>query len=193
MALDPNNARAGIVGYLLGAGPITPMPPPTHQDLALARLHRALDGGAFEHPWNVNLPPQATHPWQIRALCKMPRFPFFLAVLLSIYHHIAGVEERHRHLDVHLPYGCGNRGKDDPPMVTILTFDIDHIPQRDFLSRVCATVGVEQAQSKLGWKTYDDKEAAYRCVATTDDIIPNIQRCVNQSELSACHHSEAFY
>jgi hypothetical protein len=56
-------------------------------------------------------------------------------------------------------------------VVTILTFDIDDIPQQDFLSRVCATVGVEQAQAKLGWKTCDDKKkAAYRCLATTDDV-----------------------
>ena len=55
-------------------------------------------------------------------------------------------------LDVHLPYGCGDN---DPPVVTILTFDIDNISQQGFLSRVCATVGVEQAQAKLGWKTCD--------------------------------------
>jgi hypothetical protein len=46
MALDPSNARAGVATYLLEAGPM----PPTPRDLALARLHRALDGGAFEHP-----------------------------------------------------------------------------------------------------------------------------------------------
>jgi hypothetical protein len=71
------------------------------------------------------------HPWQIRVLCKVPRPPFFSAGLISIYHHIAGVEQRRR-LDVHLPYGCGNQGKDDPPVVTILTFDIDDIPQKTF-------------------------------------------------------------
>ncbi|KAI0278046.1 hypothetical protein BGY98DRAFT_562482 [Russula aff. rugulosa BPL654] len=30
------------------------------QDLALARLHTALNGGAFENPWNANLRLQAT-------------------------------------------------------------------------------------------------------------------------------------
>jgi hypothetical protein len=91
--------------------------------------------------------------------------------LISIYHHIVGVEERRRRLDVHLPYECGDRGKDDPPVVTILTFDIDDIPQQDFLSHVCATVGVKQAQAKLGWKTCDDKKkAAYQRLATTDDV-----------------------
>jgi hypothetical protein len=57
MALDPDNTRAGVAkGPLLGVGP---MPPPTPQDIALARLHRALDG-AFQQPWNTNLPPHAT-------------------------------------------------------------------------------------------------------------------------------------
>ena len=31
------------------------MPPPTPQDLAFARSHAALNGGAFENPWNANL------------------------------------------------------------------------------------------------------------------------------------------
>ena len=65
-------------------------------------------------------------------------------MLISIYNNIVGVEERRQCLDVHLPYGCSNWGKDDPPVVTILTFDIDDIPQQDFLLCVCATVGVEQ-------------------------------------------------
>jgi hypothetical protein len=132
MALDPNNARTGVARYLLGVGP---MPPPTPQDLALARLHRALDGGAFEHPWNANLPPQATPLANPGPVQGATRLPFCSAVLVSIYHHIACVEERRRRLDVHLPYGCGNRGKDHPPVVTILTFDIDDVPQQDFLWR----------------------------------------------------------
>jgi hypothetical protein len=36
------------------------MPPLTPQDLALARLHAALNGGAFENPWNTNLRLHAT-------------------------------------------------------------------------------------------------------------------------------------
>jgi hypothetical protein len=89
MALDPNTACAGVARYLLGAGP---MLPPT-QDLALAQLHRALNGGAFEHPWNANLP-----------LHRVFR-------RIRPHHHIAGVEdveERRRCLNVHLPYECGN-------------------------------------------------------------------------------------
>jgi len=58
---------------------------------------------------------------------------------LNIYHHIAGVQnvqERRRRLDAHLlPDRCGNQGKDALPVVTILTFDIDDIPQQDFLSQ----------------------------------------------------------
>jgi hypothetical protein len=42
MALDPDNAHTRVAKYLLGIGLM-----PTPQDLALARLHRALDGGAF--------------------------------------------------------------------------------------------------------------------------------------------------
>lgn len=76
-----------------------------------------------------------------------------------------------RRLDVHLPYGCGNQKKDDLPVVSILTFDIDDIPEGDFLSRVCATIGVEQAKAKLGWKTCDDKKkAAYRRLETHEDV-----------------------
>jgi hypothetical protein len=47
MTLDPNNACAEVARYLLGVGAV---PPPTPQDLVLARLHGALDGGALEHP-----------------------------------------------------------------------------------------------------------------------------------------------
>jgi hypothetical protein len=94
-----------------------------------------------------------------------------LAVLISIYGDITGVEEWCRRLDVHLPYGCGNQGKNDPSVVTILTFDINDIPQQDFLLHVCATVGVKQAQAKLGWKTCNNKKkAAYQCLATTNDV-----------------------
>ncbi|KAN0130090.1 hypothetical protein V8E53_012035 [Lactarius tabidus] len=71
----------------------------------------------------------------------------------------------------YITYGCGNQKKDDPPVVSILTFNIDDIPEGDFLSRVCATVGVEQAKAKLGWKTCDDKKkAAYRRLKTHDDV-----------------------
>lgn len=56
-------------------------------------------------------------------------------------------------------------------MLTIITFDIDDIPEEDFLSRVCATVGVERAQAKLGWKSCDDKKkTAYRRLAMADDV-----------------------
>jgi hypothetical protein len=72
MTLDPNNARAGVARYLVG--PV----PPTPQDLILARLHGALDGGAVEHPWNLNanlrLHWQAT-PRKIQAPCKVLRLP----------------------------------------------------------------------------------------------------------------------
>ena len=54
---DPNNARAGVARYFLVVGPV---PPPMPRDLVLARLHGVLDGGVFEHPWNVNLHLQAT-------------------------------------------------------------------------------------------------------------------------------------
>jgi hypothetical protein len=61
MAPDPNNAAINpcteVARYLLGIGP---MPPPTPQDLALARLCTALNGGAFKHPWNVDLTLQMT-------------------------------------------------------------------------------------------------------------------------------------
>ena len=53
------NAHTGVAWYLFGVGP---MPLSTPQDLALAHLHRALDEGAFEHPWNVNTLFQVTHP-----------------------------------------------------------------------------------------------------------------------------------
>ena len=70
-----------------------------------------------------------------------------------------------------MPYGCGNQKKDDPPVVSILTINIDNITKEDFLSCVCATVGVDQTKSKLGWKTCDDKKkAAYRCLETHDDV-----------------------
>jgi len=52
-----NNACTGVARYLLGVGP---MPSSTPQDLALAQLHRALNGGAFEHPWNTNFSLLAT-------------------------------------------------------------------------------------------------------------------------------------
>jgi hypothetical protein len=44
--------------------PASSRSPPTPQDLVLARLHGALDGGAVEHPWNLNanLRLQATPP-----------------------------------------------------------------------------------------------------------------------------------
>ncbi|KAF8237658.1 hypothetical protein L208DRAFT_1375493 [Tricholoma matsutake] len=66
--------------------------------------------------------------------------------------YIPNIEQPCHRLDVHLPYGCGNQGKDEPLVLTIITFDIDDIPEEDFLLHVCATVGVEQAQAKLGWK-----------------------------------------
>jgi hypothetical protein len=55
MAANQNEAPASrMVGYLLGLGP---MPPPCPQDIALAQMHRALNGGIFEHPWAQNVPP----------------------------------------------------------------------------------------------------------------------------------------
>jgi hypothetical protein len=75
-------------------------------------------------------------PGKIQVLCNVPCPPFLSAGLISIYHRIASVEERRRHLDVHSPYECGNRGKDDPPVATILAFDIDDIPQQDFLLHI---------------------------------------------------------
>lgn len=65
MALDLNNARAEVVKYLPGVGP---MPPPTPQDLALVGLRGTLDGGVFEHSWNADLQAFRPHPWQIRAV-----------------------------------------------------------------------------------------------------------------------------
>jgi hypothetical protein len=74
-------------------------------------------------------------------------------------------------LNVHLPYGCGNKGKDDVPVMSILTFDINDTPEEDFLSRVSATIGVERGKSKLGWKTCDDKKKTpYHRLETHDDV-----------------------
>jgi hypothetical protein len=56
-------------------------------------------------------------------------------------------------------------------VVSILTINIDDIAEEDFLSHICATVGVDQANAKLGWKTCDDKKkAAYQCLETHDDV-----------------------
>jgi hypothetical protein len=83
------------------------------------------------------------HPWQIRVLCKVPRPPFFSAALISIYQHIAGVEEwRRPRCSFTLWVWQSRDGRS-----TILTFDIDDIPQQNFLSRVCATVGVTVEQT----------------------------------------------
>ncbi|TFK31830.1 hypothetical protein BDQ12DRAFT_671560 [Crucibulum laeve] len=60
--------------------------------------------------------------------------------------------------DVCIPDGCGNHRKDDPTMTTTITFDIDDIPPEDFLSCVCATMGVEWEKIQLGWKTCDEKK-----------------------------------
>ena len=63
------------------------------------------------------------------------------------------------------------RGKDDTPVVTILTLDIDYMTEEDFLSQVCATVGVEREKAHLGWKSCDDKKkAAHQQLATHEDI-----------------------
>jgi hypothetical protein len=70
------------------------------------------------------------------------------------------IAQPQHHLDVHLPYGCGNQKKDDPPVLSILTINIDNITKEDFLSHVCATVGIDQAKAKLGWKTCDNKKKA---------------------------------
>ncbi|KAI0248735.1 hypothetical protein BJV78DRAFT_1156272 [Lactifluus subvellereus] len=47
---------SGVARYLLGIGPI---PPPRLQDIVLAQIQGALalDGGAFEEPWNVSRHP----------------------------------------------------------------------------------------------------------------------------------------
>jgi hypothetical protein len=71
MALDPNNARAGVARHLLGAGPM-PLPAPQNLVNVLAQLHRAHDGGAFEHPWNANLPLQTLAKSRSCATCHAP-------------------------------------------------------------------------------------------------------------------------
>jgi hypothetical protein len=83
-------------------------------------------------------------------------------------------EHQPRKLDVHLPYGCGNQTKDDVPVKTMLTFDIDDFSPEDFLSRVCATIGVDRESAKLGWKTCDDKKKDdYKTFGT-----PNVLRAL---------------
>ena len=54
MAANPNHAHTGVARYLLGIGP---MPPPRPEDIALAHLQGALDGGAFEQPLRNRHPP----------------------------------------------------------------------------------------------------------------------------------------
>ena len=81
------------------------------------------------------------------------------------------LEPRTHRLDVHVPYGCGNRSKDDPPMMTILTFDIDDVLPEDFLSQICATMGLDQQKAKIGWKSCDDKKKApHNRLETHDDV-----------------------
>ena len=56
MAANQSGACPGVARYLLGMGPL---PPPRSQDIALAQIQGALDGGAFEQPWNMYPPLQA--------------------------------------------------------------------------------------------------------------------------------------
>ena len=72
-----------------------------------------------------------------------------LQVLRPLRSSASGPAQR---LDVHLPYGCGDRRKDDPPVVTILIFDIlttslSKIFYHVFLRLL--VLSVEQAQAKL--------------------------------------------
>ena len=62
MAANLNRTHPGVARYLLGIGP---MPPPHPQDIAVAQIQGALNGGAFEQPWNMQPPLQA--PQQLPA------------------------------------------------------------------------------------------------------------------------------
>ncbi|KAI0246018.1 hypothetical protein BJV78DRAFT_1158199 [Lactifluus subvellereus] len=210
MAANPNSARPGVprYWYLLGMGPM-PLPQAHPQDIALARIQGALNGGAFEQPWTRNHdahPPQPwnrdahpppsqpwncdTHPPQpwnhdthvahppLRAPQQLPAHPQRAAVGEGEggQAEVVTQPQQHLRLDVHLPYGCGNQKKDDPPVVSILTFDIDDITEEDFLSCVCATVGVDQVKAKLGWKTCDNKKKAAHAFEAHRKMLNNKRR-----------------
>ena len=83
MAANQNEApAAGMAGYLLGLGA---MPPPRPQDIALAQMHRALNGGVFEHPWTQNAPPPIQVPQQV-----LPAHPTLTQLAVPAGQHARG-------------------------------------------------------------------------------------------------------
>lgn len=155
------------------------MPPLRPEDLAMAHIQHALDGGTFKQPWN---PPQGLQP-------PHPNVPLvaaqagnnsqreglqILCLISESSQYILGANLEQlppKRLDVHVPYGCGDHATDNAAVNTILTFDIDDIEEEDFLLRVFATAGLERGKGKLGWKTCDDKKKAlYRRLETPDDV-----------------------
>jgi hypothetical protein len=126
MALDPNNTSTGVANYLLRVGP---MPPPTPQDLALASVFTELSkkGPLSTHGMRIFLFGPQAKPLENPGPLQGPMPPILFGRFdkyLPPHYRCSGASPRpSRRLDVHLPERCGNQGKDDPLVVTILTFD----------------------------------------------------------------------
>ncbi|KAF7977228.1 hypothetical protein HWV62_4323 [Athelia sp. TMB] len=132
-----NTPQAAITQYLLGMGP---MPPITPQQRAVGYAQQALDGGAYENPFQAGLEP-------------------------------APQAEPVTRLDVQMPYKSASRRPGDNIVVGMINFQLD-IPPEDFLSRVCAQIGISREGARLGWKSQgDDKQRApWHRLETHDDV-----------------------
>ncbi|KAF8811481.1 hypothetical protein BYT27DRAFT_7277025 [Phlegmacium glaucopus] len=135
-----------MAAYLLGMGP---MPPPTQQEIAVAAANRMLDN-ATPGPANIhddlreeNIDPQL-RTQQVTQV-DPPAGPLIGRVLTRI------------------PINDGKATRD-------IEINID-IPLQDFVSRMCANMGLDPTTAEIGWKSGDDaKRAPARQLATEDDL-----------------------
>jgi hypothetical protein len=71
-------------------------------------------------------------------------------------------------LDIQIP--IHNANKNEPPIKATVVFKVD-IAYQDFLSRVCAHMGLDPNAAQLGWRCTDNsKRDGSMQLATPDDL-----------------------
>ncbi|KAJ7366164.1 hypothetical protein DFH08DRAFT_763348 [Mycena albidolilacea] len=199
---QPNNERYGMARFLLGMGP---MPPPTNQELAMARLQHSLNHGMYGGPQYGDNPPRQHNPGDM----QFPTYNFRpQAPSLGTPGPVQSQDASHNtppnnsgqtnslrefsmsqsnhkthhplpELEVHVP--APPEPESASTQATIappirLAFSIDDISPGDFLARICANMNMTVAEAQLGWKTSAElKKALPHPLRTENDVIAALE------------------
>lgn len=159
---NANTGRAGMAQYLMGLGP---MPLPTPQEIALGLANRDLNSGAYENPMVAQ---PGAGPLPVVGGKSSARMWSCWKALMSW----VGPEtqdEGHR-LAVKIPVNSATRSLGEEIITCTIKYDLN-VPREDFLSQVCATIGIERQGAHLAWKSADDKKkGAWQRMETHHDV-----------------------